>query len=291
MHTLFKKARNKILREINHISFLKTQSELAYQAALEKHQSNLPTLSTPDLALLKTLQEEGAVVTSLESLSIPSTGPMLQAAEALMPEIPKSISGDKNEYVVHATNQQIMEHPEIFMWGLQERLLNIIENYIGLPVAYHGVYFRRDIANEVEQTSRLWHLDKEDRKVLKVIIYLNDVMDDIGPFQYIPQSLTPSIASSLNYNYGYIKDQTMQEYVSPSNCKSCTGLAGTVVIAGTASIFHRGKVPFSGDRLALFFDYSSRQPFTAYSSLPEKDLLILANNYFSQEQKEYVFWQ
>jgi hypothetical protein len=291
MHTLFKKVRNKILREINHISFLKTQSELAYQAALEKHRSNLPALSTPDLALLKTLQEEGAVITSLESLSIPSTGQMLQAAERLVPEIPKSISGDKNEYVVRATNQQIMEHPEIFMWGLQERLLNIIENYIGLPVAYHGVYFRRDIANEVEQTSRLWHLDKEDRKVLKVIVYLNDVMDDIGPFQYIPQSLTPTIASSLNYNYGYIKDQTMQEYVSSSDCKSCTGLAGTVVIAGTASIFHRGKVPFSGDRLALFFDYSSRQPFTNYSSLPEKDLLILANNYFSQEQKEYVFWQ
>jgi hypothetical protein len=291
MHTLFKKARNKILREINHISFLKTQSELAYQASLEKHRSNLPALCAADLALLKTLQEEGVVITSLESLSIPSTGQMLQAAERLMPKIPKSISGDKNEYVVHATNQQIMEHPEIFMWGLQERLLNIIENYIGLPVAYHGVYFRRDIANEVEHTSRLWHLDKEDRKVLKVIIYLNDVMDDMGPFQYITQSLTPTIASSLDYNYGYIKDPIMQEYVSSSDCKSCTGSAGTVVIASTASIFHRGKVPSSGDRFALFFDYTSKQPFTDYSSLSEKDLQILAERYFSQDQKEYVFWQ
>jgi hypothetical protein len=290
MHTLFKKARNKILREINYISFLKTQSELGYQATLEKHRSNLPALCAADLALLSTLQEEGAVITSLESLSIPSTGQMLQATERLIPKIPNSISGDKNEYVVHATNQQMMQHPEIFMWGLQKRLLNIIENYIGLPVAYHGVYFRRDIANEVEHTSRLWHLDTEDRKVLKVIIYLNDITDDIGPFQYIPQSLTPTIASSLNYNNGYIKDSTMQEYVSPSDYKSCTGSAGTVVIAGTASIFHRGKIPFSGDRFALFFDYSSRQPFTAYSSLPEKDLQILANNYFSQEQKDYVFW-
>lgn len=290
MHTLFKKARNKILREINYISFLKTQSELGYQATLEKHRSNLPALCAADLALLSTLQEEGAVITSLESLSIPSTGQMLQATERLIPKIPNSISGDKNEYVVHATNQQIMEHPEIFMWGLQKRLLNIIENYIGLPVAYHGVYFRRDIANEVEHTSRLWHLDTEDRKVLKVIIYLNDIMDDIGPFQYIPQSLTPTIASSLNYNNGYIKDSTMQEYVSPSDYKSCTGSAGTVVIAGTAIIFHRGKIPLSGDRFALFFDYSSRQPFTGYSSLPEKDLQILANNYFSQEQKDYVFW-
>jgi hypothetical protein len=291
MHPLFQKTRNKILKEINNISFFKTANELAYQAALEKHQSNLPTLSTADLALLETIRKEGAVVTSLEALSIPSTEEMLQAAKSLMTQIPKSISGDKNEYVVHASNQQIMEQPKLFMWGLEKRLLNIVENYIGLPVAYHGVYLRRDIANQVEEKSRLWHLDKEDRKVLKIIIYLHDVGLDDGPFQYIPQYLTPKIASSLKYNYRYIQDPIIKQYVSPSDCKSCTGTAGTVVIAGSGSIFHRGKIPYSGDRFTIFFDYTSRQPYTNYFSLPEGDLVTLANKYFSPEQKDYVFWQ
>jgi hypothetical protein len=290
MHPIFQKTRNKMLKEINNISFFKTANELAYQAALEKHQSNLPILSAADLALVETIRKEGAVITSLEALSIPSTGEMLQAAKSLIPEIPKSISGDKNEYVVHASDQQIMKYPELFMWGLQERLLNIIENYIALPVAYHGVYLRRDIANQVEEKSRLWHLDKEDRKVLKVIIYLHDVGDDDGPFQYIPQSLTPAIARSLKYNYRYIKDSVIKQHVSSLDCKSCTGAAGTVVIAGSGSIFHRGKIPSSGDRFTLFFDYTSKQPYTDYSSLPKEHLVTLAKKYFSPKQKNYVLW-
>jgi hypothetical protein len=103
-----------------------------------------------------------------------------------MPKISR-FSGDENEFVVHATNEQMMEYPEIFLWGLEQRLLNIAENYLGLPVAYHGSYFRRDIANQVEKKSRLWHMDSEDRKLFKVIVYLNDINDERGPFQYLPK--------------------------------------------------------------------------------------------------------
>ena len=293
MYILVQKARNKVIKKLTQIPFVQAQSELLYQTALNKHLVNLPVLSTSDRTLVETIKRDGVVITSLEALGIPSNPRFFQVAKKLMSEIPKSISGQKNEFVVHATPQQMMEHPEIFLWGLEQRLLNIVENYLGLPVAYQGVFFRRDIANEVAIKSRLWHIDMEDRKVLKIIVYLNDINDDTGPFQYIPQSLTSTAVRSLKYRSGYITDETMQQAISPSNWKSCTGLSGTVIIAATSSIFHRGKIPVASDRFAVFFDYTSRQPrqpFYNTLSLPKQNLLSLVNN-LSEPQKNCVFWQ
>jgi hypothetical protein len=293
MYTLVQKASNKILRNVEQIPFVQAQSELVYQTALKKHLANLPVLSTSDRTLVETIKRDGVVITSLEALGIPSNPRFFQVAKKLMSEIPKSISGHKNEFVVHASPQQMMEYPEIFLWGLEQRLLNIVENYLGLPVAYQGVFFRRDLANEVTIKSRLWHIDMEDRKVLKIIVYLNDVNDDGGPFQYIPQSLTSIAVRSLKYRSGYKTDETMQQALSPSNWKSCTGLSGTVIFAATGSIFHRGKTPLANDRFAVFFDYTSRKAkHSLYStlSLPQENLLSLVKN-LSEPQKNCVFWQ
>ncbi|MBH8573532.1 2OG-Fe(II) oxygenase [Nostocaceae cyanobacterium CENA369] len=293
MYKFIQKARNKFIKKIDAIPFIRYQADLAYQTALEKHISQLPAISTSDFDLIEKIKHEGVVITSLEDLKIPSTPKLLQAAENLIPKILSSIAAQKNDFTIHASAQQIMEYPEIFLWGLEQRLLNIVENYLGLPVAYHGAYFRRDIANQVEQGSRLWHIDKEDRKVLKIIVYLNDISEDKGPFQYIPQSLTAKVVQSLKYTSGYIRNQTLQEVISPANYKSCTGDAGTVIFAATSSILHRGKPPVVSERFAIFFDYTSRrqkQLLYCNSSLPHSDLLLLANN-LTEKQKECIFWE
>ncbi|MBD2345213.1 2OG-Fe(II) oxygenase [Anabaena subtropica] len=293
MKTIVKKVRNEIIRKIYRIPLFSNTADIAYQTAIAKHTDYLPALSENDFSLVENLQKQGIVMTSLTELSIPSTVEMLQSAQILMPTIPTKIFGNQNEFTVHTTSEQMVEHSDIFLWGLQHRLLNIVENYLGLSVAYHGAYFRRDINNQIQKKSRLWHLDKEDRKMLKIIIYLNDVNEETGPFQYIPKCLTSSITRYLKYDDGYIKDEIMEEVVSSSNWKSCIGNFGTVIFVDTANVFHRGKLPLASDRLSIFFDYTTRQPkhpFYCKSSLAEKDLLKIGSK-LSVNQKQYVFWQ
>ncbi|MGD1911421.1 MAG: 2OG-Fe(II) oxygenase [Rivularia sp. (in: cyanobacteria)] len=288
------KVRNEVSLNTRQVPFLCNQAETNYREARKQHSNNLPIISEYELDLVEKLRTEGVAITSLEALSIPSTEQMLDAAKSLMPKIPRSISENKNEFVIHATPQQILEHQEIFIWGLEQRLVNIVENYIGLPVAYHGAYFRRDIVNKVQLKSRLWHIDPEDRKVLKVVIYLNDVDENNGPFEYIPQSLTSKLVSSLKYTHGYVQDKTMEKVISPSHFKSCTGIPGTVILAATGSIFHRGKIPVSSDRYAIFFDYTSRKPIVhnhyGASFLSNEDLQLLGKS-LSSQQKQCVFWK
>ncbi|WP_340626611.1 hypothetical protein [Aphanizomenon flos-aquae] len=69
-------------------------------------------------------------------------------------------------------------------------------------------------------------------------------------------------------------------------------MAGTVIIADTASIFHRGKPPITSDRFTLFFDYTTiryKQVLHGTSTLPYKDLLVLSK-YLSESQKKCIFW-
>ena len=281
MYKLMQKIRNKMVKKIATIPFIRYQEDLAYQKAVKNHIINLPLLNKADSDILENITEKGVVITSLADLGISSTSNILAAVKKLLPQIPPNIAIQQNEFVVHASSQQLMEYPEIFFWGLEQRLLNIVENYLGLPVAYNGVYFRRDIANKIEQGSRLWHIDREDRKILKIIIYLNDTNEQTGPFQYIPPDLTSEIAKALKYTSGYIQESTMRKFISPENYKSCTGSAGTVIFAATGSIFHRGKVPINSDRFAIFYDYSSRRQKKKYymaNSLPQQDLLMLSKN-------------
>jgi hypothetical protein len=137
-------------------------------------------------------------------------------------------------------------------------LLNIAENYIGLPVAYLGVNLRKDIPNQKQVGTRLWHTDGEDRRMLKAIIYLNDVDENGGPFEYIPQNLTPSYRS-FKHLYCKILDEDMKKVVPACHWKQCTGAAGTVILVDTARLFHHGRVP-EKERAALFFCYTSRKP-------------------------------
>ncbi|BAZ12751.1 hypothetical protein NIES4071_45840 [Calothrix sp. NIES-4071] len=288
---LIKKIHNQVLKHIHTIPSIQKRGECVYQEALQQHLINLPILSPVDLKLVEALKNEGVAITSLEELVIASSSNMLAATKKIMPLIPCAVK--RNEYVVHATNEQMMEYPEIFLWGLERRILNIAETYFGLPVAYHGAYLRRDIANNVQRKSRLWHMDTEDRQVLKAIIYLHDVNEQQGPFQYIPMAVTQKLVQTLKYKQGYIQDSVMQHTASLSDCKSCLGVVGTVIFAATGSIFHRGKIPVASDRLALFFDYTSRlpkYPFFNHYSLPQEYLLSLSKK-ITKHQLKSLLWQ
>lgn len=292
MDKILLKIRKKILRKIDQHPFTKYQADCFYQKAIEKNFQNLPPLSPQNIDLIETVKKEGVVITKLEKLGITSTPDMWNSAQVLIPQISQNILSHPNQIVTHASPQQIIEYPQIFLWGLEQQLLNIIENFLGVPVAYQGIYFRRDIANQLEIDSRLWHIDQEDRKIFKIIVYLNDVSENGGPFQYIPKPLTSKIADSLKYTSGYIPDKIMQGVISSEIYKSCTGIAGTVIIADTSSIFHRGKPPITSDRFTLFFDYTTRrhkQALHGTSTLPYKDLLLLSKN-LSKTQKKCIFW-
>jgi hypothetical protein len=270
-----------------------------YQKAIEQHQSQLPILQDGDARIVEALKQEGIFTTSLDSLGLPDTEAFLKAAQHIAQNLKEQaarLSPEKN-YEVHATKEQLMHNPELFSFGLNDRLLKIVESYLGLPVAYDGVFCFLSIANGEEYGARAWHRDREDRRMIKICIYLNDVDENGGPFEFLKPEFNDRVCESIKYPYKSVFLDEMEKMSSDnlaSDRVSCVGKAGTVIIADTGHFYHRGKPPIQTNRTAVFLSYFSRSPwhpfFCQRTPLTQKEIDKLAPR-FTPEQLECVKWK
>jgi hypothetical protein len=233
-----------------------TIDDLEYWRRRRRHRSSWIGHEADD-KIIAALRSTGGHLSSLEALALPGTAEMLQEADELFGLIVDRGPG-KGGFLATASQEEINAQPTLLRWGLNERLLAIVEDYICMPVDYRGVTVRRDIKGGEQLETRLWHRDYEDIRIVKVIVYLNDVDRGGGAYEFIPRQLVPIWrVGPLGQR---VDDADMARIVPRSSWQTCRGPRGTVVITDTCSVYHRGTIAETQDRLALFFCYNSRSP-------------------------------
>lgn len=224
----------------------------------------LPSLNPSDQLVVKGLRKQGAYATSLSEMGFTDADNFLLSVDEVIAQLPPTSSitfaGERsvNSHCVGLSAAQMLAHPDVFAWGLQQRWLDLVENYLRQPVAYLGCVVRHDAANQAQVGIRLWHRDAEDYSVVKVLIYLNDVDEAGGPFEYIPRPQTPSYQHFQSLK-GLIKDENMAQVVPQHQWQACTGPRGTALLMDAANIFHHASVP-QRDRASITFAYTTARP-------------------------------
>lgn len=247
----------KLKREIIQMPVISFFTQKSYQHKLAKYQQQLPPLSQNHQQIVDEVNTQGATLTNLESLGISKTEELVDKANWLILNAPEF---HKTEITVGIRGHILRNFPEVMLWGLDHQLLDIAENYIGLPIYYLGAQVKREIPNGRSLGVRKWHIDTEDYRMLKIIIYLNDVDEFGGPFQYIPSQETKTVKKSLGYKSGLIEDELMGLHLAPENWVACTGSSHTAAFIDTANIFHRAKPPTKKERKSITFHYISQYP-------------------------------
>ena len=238
-----------------------------YQQQLTQHKEHLPNLDLNEQTIVEQIEQNGTCITSLDTLAIPNSQQLLDSAQQIVAELTQKSRSPHHahKHTLMATAHQVMTHPEIFFWGVSERILKIVECYLGLPVAYDGLSFYYSLADGRDAGPRLWHRDKEDWKMIKVAIYLNDVDELGGPYQCIKPHINRQLIAMLP-QYKRLSHAELELVLSTLNATdsdwltSCTGKAGTVIFTDTARCYHRGKPPLKTARSAIFFHYFSQCP-------------------------------
>jgi hypothetical protein len=239
--------------------------ELQYLGRRLQYRPSRALTSENDRAIVEQLRAAGSHLTTLDALSLPETPDMLKAADDLY-ALMTDRAPRKGGFIASATQEEIMRFPALLRWGLNEHLLAIVENYICRPIDYRGVAVRRDIKGGEQIETRLWHRDQEDLRIVKIIVYLNDVDRGGGGYEYVDRGKVATWR--LGRDTGRINDETMNQLVPPSLQHTCSGPRGTVVFTDTCSVFHRGSIAHSEDRRALFFCYNSTSPRGAINCAP-----------------------
>jgi hypothetical protein len=150
--------------------------------------------------------------------------------------------------------------PELYLLGLHPALLHLAQRYLGLPVAYHGAVLRHSLIDGEGAGPRLWHEDAEDFHVLRVVVYLSDVTEGAGPFEYIPRSRQLTYRQIGALARDELNDLRMQQVVPRAQWRRCLGSAGTVVLADSAKVFHHESLQVDTERFVIMIGYSSRHP-------------------------------
>jgi hypothetical protein len=272
---------------------------LGYERSKEKHKANLPNLSALDAEIVAGLERCGVYMTSLDALNLAGSREMFASGRKLRDiYAERSASGSLREYyTVQATAEEVMQHREIYRWGLQERLLHIAECYLGLPVGYDGINIFYTVADGRQSGARRWHRDVEDRRMLKVTVYFNDVAADGGPLEILHRHFPGSDCLSGS-NYPVLTQEDLEQRlgapVGAGDVTSCMGTAGTVIFSDLASYYHRGKPAVSHDRCAAFFNYVSNTPLRPFycgrTVLSRAEIAELVMD-LSRAQRASALWQ
>lgn len=223
---------------------------------------NVRPKNSPDCwtACLNDLDQEGVHVFDLRRWFPDRWEHGIEAALRAAGGVLEDISGDHVSFCPTGI--------EIHRMALDRSLLKLVSEYLDADPAVTAIHYRRDGGPEVAEDLRCWHVDFEDRRMLRLITYLHKVDDTNGAFQYIPHGLSDRCEPLLkqghgdaetNPYYAPIDDDLMRSCVSSDAWRTVRGYLATTVIADTARLFHRTK-PHGSIRKALTITYTSRRP-------------------------------
>jgi hypothetical protein len=229
------------------------------------HRRTLGAPSPHHEEIISNLLAEGVHVTSVERL-FPDVAKqildsLVRAASYIATECQRAESPFMRRLIASTDllpDELLKSFPDLYLLGLDPRIIALAEHYFGLPVAYHGVALRQSFTNGNQVGPRLWHMDSEDFHVFRVVIYLCDVTPGGGPFEYVPRN------SGLSYTafpgIGGITDERMRTVMPERQWKRCVGPMGTVILADSAKIFHHESLRVNRSRTVAMIGYSSQRP-------------------------------
>lgn len=162
------------------------------------------------------------------------------------------------------------------------RMLDIANAYHGFwsKLEYVDLWYTPPVsADTPRQVSQHWHFDYNDRHLLKAFIYLVDVDDDTGPFEFIPGTQPGGELESVwpwrPAGQGYPPPEAFDERAKKElPVKTFTGPKQTMLFCNTAGL-HRGGFATGKARVLATFTYDSP---AALHALTQRNYTFVTDN-------------
>src|SRR5438132_481368 len=264
---------------------------LANRAARRRYAHEPPALDPVQQRILDRLREEGyAVLPFSELVPNPEAWKSLEAeAQRFVTATERELAREREgaegalkrrpgkEFVVrkYAYDAQLGLDDPWLAFGLNRRLLDVANTYLGMwaKLEYVDVWYTPPVEQPERQSSQRWHRDFNDRHLLKAFLYLVDVDEDAGPFEYVPRSAPGSELDHLwpwrPLGDNYPPDEEFAARVA-DRAVSFTAPKATLIFCNTCG-FHRGGFAKAKPRVLATVTYSSPASLAA---LTERNFIV-----------------
>jgi hypothetical protein len=153
--------------------------------------------------------------------------------------------------------------------GVEPRLLEIANAYLEMwsKLEYVDVWYTPPAGIDERRSSQRWHRDFNDRHLLKAFLYLVDVDEETGPFEYVPRSAPGGELDALwpwrPLGENYPPEGELEQRID-GRVVTFTAPKETIIFCNTSG-FHRGGFARSKPRVLATFTWDSAASLKALS--------------------------
>jgi hypothetical protein len=126
------------------------------------------------------------------------------------------------------------------------RMLDVVNTYLGMwsKLTHSDQWYAPPRGSEAERVGSMrWHRDYNDRHLVKVFVYLCDVDEGTGPFEYVPGSARGGPYAGewpwRPLSELYPTQDEFEQRIPDAAVKTLTGPEGSMIFCNTSG-FHRG---------------------------------------------------
>ena len=247
---------------------------LANRASRRRFAGARPVLDETQRRIVDELQADGYSLLDYASLFGDEAWAELEAqASRFVADTEAGLAGDREGLRVRAGKEFVVR---LWSWGVDldlgdpwfrtcasRRLLDVANAYLDLwsKLEYVDLWYSVPQPAEAGRvSSQRWHRDFNDRKLVKVFLYLVDVDEETGPFQYVAGSAPGGRYADawpwrpLGENYP--PEDELERRIPAEAVRTFTGPKGALLFCNTAG-FHRGGFATSRPRVLATATYSS----------------------------------
>ena len=268
---------------------------LANVASRRRYLRAQPALDETQQRILARLREDGYATLPLSDLvSDPSVWAELEAnAMTFMAETEAGLAREQEggesalrrrpgkEFVVRKYSSGVqlgLDDPWLRL-GINPRLLDIANAYLEMwsKLEYVDVWYTPAAGAGERRSSQRWHRDFNDRHLLKAFLYLVDVDEDTGPFEYVPRSAPGGELDALwpwrPLGENYPPEDELAARID-GRAVTFTAPKGTLIFCNTSG-FHRGGFATAKPRALATFTWDSAASLKALS---ERNYTFVSGN-------------
>ncbi len=256
---------------------------LGNRSARKHFASHEPELDETQRGLVDALDREGYVTLPFTELFDEERWQAIEAqGAAFVAETERTIAEGGigkvragKEFVVRAHSFEgvtLTADDAWFSAAASRRLLDVANAYLRLwaKLSYVDLWYTaQQPATDERVASQNWHVDFDDKHLLKAFVYLSDVGPEQGPFEYVPGSQPGgrhhAVRPWVPMGYGRVDDSDVAQSVPPEEIATFTGPKGTLILCNTSGL-HRGGFATAGPRVLATATYCSPASLKALSN-------------------------
>ena len=268
---------------------------LANRASRRRYAQAAPVLDDVQQGVLERLREEGYASLPLSELA-PDRGVWQDLEADAARFVAETEAGLANEREGGESGLRRRAGKEFlvrkYSWGVElgfddpwvrlgtnPRLLDLANAYLEMwsKLEYVDVWYTPPAGADDRRSSQRWHRDFNDRHLLKAFIYLVDVDEETGPFEYVPRSAPGGELDRL-WPWKPLGDNypPEDEFAKQLDGRSVTFTApkGTIIFCNTSG-FHRGGFATGKPRALATLTWDSPASLKALS---ERNYVFVPSN-------------